>query len=81
MILRIFANFNNFEKPINNAVNLGLKNLANWLIVNKISLNVGKTELVLFTSPEKQLDSDLKIKTYKTDSVKHLGIQIDASLA
>ena len=81
MILRIFANFNNFEKPINNPVNLGLKNLANWLIVNKISLNVGKTELVLFTSPEKQRDSDLKIKTYKTDSVKHLGIQIDASLA
>ena len=48
-------------------------------------LNVGKTELVLFTSPKKQLDCDLKMKLngkrlYETDSVKYLGIQIDKRL-
>ena len=36
--------------------------LANWLTANKISLNVGETEFVLFTAPKKQLDCDLKIK-------------------
>ena len=48
-------------------------------------VNVGKTELVLFTSSKKQLDCDLKIKLngkklYETDSVKYLGIQIDKRL-
>ena len=56
--------------------------MLNWLKANKISLNAGKTELVLFTSSKKQLDCDLKIKLngkrlYETDSVKYLGIQIE----
>ena len=51
-------------------------------MANKISLTVGKTELGLFPSPKKKLDSDLKIKLnrrrlYETDSVKYLQIQID----
>ena len=33
---------------INKAVNSDLKNLANWLNANKVSLNVSKTELILF---------------------------------
>ena len=71
-------NFNSCVKYINKQVNCDLKNLLNWLKANKISLNVGKTELVLFTSSKKQLDCDLKIKLngkrlYETDSVKYLG--------
>ena len=78
-------NFNSCVKSINKQVNYDLKNLSNWLKANKISLNVGKTELVRFTSSEKQLDCDLKIKLngkklYETDSVKYLGIQIDKRL-
>ena len=77
--------FNSCVKSINKQVNYDLKNLSNWLKANKISLNVGKTELVLFTSPKKQLVCDLKIKLngkrhYETDSVKYLGIQIDKRL-
>ena len=54
-------------------------------MANQISLNVAKTELVLFTSSKKQLDYDLKIKLngkrlYETDSLKYLGIQIDKRL-
>ena len=72
-------NFNNKQ------VNYNLKNLSNWLEANKTSLNVGKTELVLFTSSKKQLDFDLKIKLngkrlYETDSVKYLGVQVDKRL-
>ena len=55
-------NFNSCVKSINKQVNYDLKNLLNWLKANKISLNVGKTELVLFTSSKKQLDCDLKIR-------------------
>ena len=78
-------NFNSCVKSINKQVNYDLRNLSNWLKANKISLNVGKTELVLFTSSKKQLDCDLKIKLngkrfYGTDSVKYLGIQIEKRL-
>ena len=81
------TNLLNFScvKSINKQVNYDLKKLSNWLKANKISLNVGKTELVLFTSSKKQLDCDLKIKLNgkrlnETDSVKYLGIQIDKRL-
>ena len=78
-------NFNSCVKSVNKQVNYDLKNLSNWLKANNISLNVSKTELVLFTSSKKQLDCDLKIKLngkrlYETDSVKYLGIQIDKRL-
>ena len=42
-------NFNSCVKYINKQVNYDLKNLSNWLKANKIYLNVGKTELALFT--------------------------------
>ena len=79
------VNLNSCVKSINKQVNYDLKNLSNWLKANKISLNVGETELVLFTSFKKQLDCDLKIKLngkrlYETDSVKYLGIKIDKRL-
>ena len=61
------------------------KNLLNWLKANKLLLNVDKTKLVLFTSSNKQLDCDLKIRLngkrlYETNSVNYLGIQIDKRL-
>ena len=45
---------------------------------NKYSFDVDKTELVLFTSPKKQLDSDLKIKL--NEKSLYLRIQTDKSL-
>ena len=63
-------NFNSCIKSINRQVNYDLKSLS----AKKISLNVDKTELVLFTLSKKQLNSDLKIKLngkrlYETDSL------------
>ena len=48
----------------------------------KISLNVSKTELILFKPKMKKLDFDLKLRLngkriYPTKSVKYLGIKID----
>ena len=63
------------------------KKLKNWLNANanKISLNVSKTELILFKPKMKKLDFDLKLKLngkriYPTKSVKYLGIKIDGNL-
>ena len=63
-------NFNNYIKSNHDLKNRDLK----------ISLNVDKTKVVLFTSPKKKLDSDLKIKLNGKRLVKYLGIQIDKSL-
>ena len=48
-----FLNFNSCVQSINKQVNYGLKNLANWLKLNKVSFNVGKTDLVFFTAQTK----------------------------
>ena len=66
-------------------VNADLKHLFNWLNANKTSLNVKKTEMVIFKSKQKKLEGDLKIKLcvkrlYPTESVKYLGVKIDANL-
>ena len=51
----------------------------------KISLNVEKTELVIFKSPRKVLSDEIKIKLngkrlYPSNSVKYLGVRIDEFL-
>ena len=62
-----------------------MKHLNNWLSANKISLNVEKTELVIFKSPRKVLLDEIKIKLsgkslYLLNSIKYLGIKIDRFL-
>ena len=75
----------NSIKKLNKLVNADLKHLVNWLNANKISLNVKKTEMVIFKSKQKKLEGDLKIKLcskrlYPTKSVKYLGVKIDTNL-
>ena len=76
---------NDSIKKLNKAVNSDLKNLTNWLNANKISLNVSKTELILFKPKMKKLDSNLKLKLigkrlYPTKLVKYLDIKTDENL-
>ena len=75
----------NSIKKLNKLVNAGLKRLVNWLNANKFSLNVKKTEIVIFKSNQIKFEGDLKIKLsgkrlYPTESVKHLVAKIDANL-
>ena len=67
---------------------LTLKHLVDWLNANKISLRVKKkkTETVIFKPKQKKFKGDLKIKLcgnrlYSTESVKYLGVKIDAKLS
>ena len=61
------------------------ENLAKWLNINKISLNVKKTEMVIFKAKRKKFNDTVKIKLsgkriYATASVRHLGVKIDQHL-
>ena len=62
-----------------------MKNLTNWLNTSKISLNIKKTELVIFKHKNKKLECPIKIKLsrerlYPSKSVKYLGLKIDKNL-
>ena len=66
-------------------MNLDLKNLSQWLKSNKLSLNVTKTELIIFHSVSKKTDHSLKFKLdgkrlTQTDTVKYLGVLLDDHL-
>ena len=52
---------NNSIKKLNKMLNKDSKNLTNWLNANKISLNVDKTEMILFKLIKKPLDCQLKL--------------------
>ena len=66
-------------------MNSDLKNLSQWLKANKLSLNVTKTELIIFHSSSKKTDPSLKIildgkRLIQTDTVKYLGVLLDDCL-
>ena len=69
-------NFNSCMKSINKQVSYDLNNLSNWLKANKSFLNIGKTELMLFTSPKKQLVCDLKINKMEKGSTKQIQSKV-----
>ena len=49
-------------KRLNKLLNIDLKRLTSLLSANKTSLNVSKTELIIFKLKRKPLDFNMKIK-------------------
>ena len=92
--LRLFADDTNLTASgpsitdIENAVNSDLQNLRNWLIANKLSLNVTKTEFMLIGSPQMIKSTscsqpNILIENKRIQQVnqsKSLGITIDQHL-
>ena len=79
----IFASKN--PSTIETVMNFELKHLVNWLKDNKLSLNVSKTELIIFR-PRKKPSVNVTIKLDKVklktlSSVTYLGIVIDELLS
>ena len=73
-------------KLICKKVNYDLKGITDWLNANRISLNVNKTEFVIFRSPRKPIDSEINIKLngkhlYPSTHIKYLGVLIDEHLS
>ena len=73
-------------KHLNKTVNFDLSNLVQWLRANKISLNVNKTEIVVFRSPTKQIYKNLNFslsgqKIEPKRCTKYLGVIMDEHLS
>ena len=67
-------------------VNYDLKGLTNWLNANRISLNISKTELIIFRSTRKSIDCEIKIKLngkrlYPSTHINYLGVLLDEHLS
>ena len=69
-------------KKLNRLINLEMNHLSIWLNANEISLNVQKTELVIFKQKRKMAEHEIKInlnrkRLYPTLNIKHLRVKID----
>ena len=67
-------------------INKELKKLHTWLIVNRLSLNIEKTNFVVFHPFNKPITQKITLKIQKKaifekDHVKYLGILIDSTLS
>ena len=72
-------------KNLEATVNKELKKLHTWLIVNRLSLNINKTNFVVFHPFNKPLRQKITLKICKKaisekDNLKYLGILIDSTL-
>ena len=47
-------NINKSPKHLNKFINIDIKNLTKWLDANEVSLNVSKTEIVLFRPKKRE---------------------------
>ena len=72
-------------KDLEQTINEELKNVSDWLDANKLSLNITKSNFVMFHPPQKRLLFSLNIyikdKILKErDCIKYLGVMIDTNL-
>ena len=72
---------NKLEKVINKE----LKKLYTWLIVNRLSLNIAKTNFLVFHPYNKPVNQRITLKIHKNaisekDQIKYLGVILDSTL-
>ena len=72
-------------EKLESVLNKELKQLHSWLIVNRLSLNIEKTNFVIFHPYNKPLRQKITLKIQKKaiaekNYVKYLGIMIDSGL-
>ena len=79
-------------KSLETIVNCELIKVAVWLVANKLSLNIKKTNYIIFHPHQKRINSNIRIKAYDSrtktffdleskDHVKYLGVIIDQHLS
>ena len=73
-------------KTIETIMNSELKRASEWLVSNRLSLNVKKSKLLIFHSKQSKIDSNMisiKLDRSKLDpepNVKYLGVYIDENI-
>ena len=91
LIFYLFADDTNiyFEcddlQQLEETINFELRQLKVWLNVNRLALNVKKTNFVIFRTPNKPMNHNVTLKFGKKaiiqkDYVKYLGINLDKHL-
>ena len=73
------------DKVLEKVINEELKQLSLWLKVNRLALNISKTNFVIFRSCRKNLDHNITLKLDKKalnqkEHIKYLGVIIDSHL-
>ena len=73
-------------KTLETVLNTDLKVVSDWLNSNRLSLNVKKSKLIIFTSKRKIITNKFSIKLNgiklePTNNVKYLGMHIDKNLS
>jgi hypothetical protein len=79
-------------KTLENIVNAELLNIYNWLTANKLSLNIKKSNFIIFHSYQKRLDYAVNLKMHDAQSntfvslatknyIKYLGVLMDSYLS
>ena len=64
---------------------MNYKEVFSWLCANKLSLNIGKSNYVIFRPPQKSVNYSINLKMNNQtlmyeNSIKYLGIMIDSHL-
>ena len=67
-------------------LNKELKNIYYWLCANRLSLNINKSNFVIFHAPQKKITNEIKLYVNGTElkrsiCIKYLGILIDLHLS
>ena len=75
----------NSLKKLNKHINRDLKFVVQWIRANKLSLNTGKTKIVIFKSRNRKISKHLNFrisgqKIVPVDSVKYLGLTLQNDL-
>ncbi len=70
---------------ITKTLNTDLQLLFEWLCANRLSLNVSKTEFIIFRPPKKTLNERIVLKLngtklYESTKIKYLGLIMDPKL-
>ena len=79
----LFSNKN--PKLMTKILNQELKSVFEWLCVNRLSINVTKTEFIIFKPPKKPLHQRIILKLngnkiFESPKIKYLGVILDPFL-
>ena len=72
-------------QDLEKVINQELKHLSLWLKVNRLALNIGKTNFLIFHSIQRKLTQNVTLKLDKKalsqkDHIKYLGVIVDCHL-
>ena len=71
------------EQNLQETLNLELSKVSNWLSANKLSINVDKSKLLIFSQRNSITKAELSInneKLHEVNHAKYLGVLIDNKL-